>query len=129
MLCWKMIAIRGTLPDHFQADCFDSASSVKLSVGYPIQHKRVLLDVAVPTIFVRTLKTVPKTKHKSTTVISTVSVTDIDGSTMLVPIETTKVVASNATSRPTRERSSSRLVLAKKARVEVRKFTSAFREL
>ena len=49
---------------------------------------------------------------------------DIDGSTILVPIETTKVDASNATSRPTttRERSSSISVLAKKARVEVRKF-------
>ena len=39
--------------DHFEADCFDSASTVKLSVGYDLQHKRVLLDTAVPTIFAR----------------------------------------------------------------------------
>ena len=41
--------------DHFEADCFDPSSSVKLSVGYDLKHKRVLLDTAVPTIFVRTV--------------------------------------------------------------------------
>ena len=49
--------------DHFEADCFDSSSSVKLSVGYDLQHKRVLLDTAVPTIFARTV-TLKQAQHK-----------------------------------------------------------------
>ena len=120
--------------DHFEADCFDSSSSVKLSVGYDLQHKRVLLDTAVPTIFVRTVTLKQQqAPHKSTasagapsssTAVSSVdvaTVTDIDGSTLLVPIESTKVVATTSTSS-TRGRTSSRSVLAKKERIEVRKF-------
>ena len=115
--------------DHFEADCFDPSSSVKLSVGYDLQHKRVLLDTAVPTIFVRTVTLKQQqAPHKSTasagapsssTAVS--SVDDIDGSTLLVPIESTKVVATTSTSS-TRGRTSSRSVLAKKERIEVRKF-------
>ena len=53
--------------DHFEADCFDPSSSVKLSVGYDLQHKRVLLDTAVPTIFVRTVTLKQQqAPHKST---------------------------------------------------------------
>ena len=119
--------------DHFEADCFDPSSSVKLSVGYDLKHKRVLLDTAVPTIFVRTVTLKQQASHKSTasagapsssTAVSSVdvaTVTDIDGSTLLVPIESTKVVATTSTSS-TRGRTSSRSVLAKKERIEVRKF-------
>ena len=119
--------------DHFEADCFDPSSSVKLSVGYDLKHKRVLLDTAVPTIFVRTVTLKQQAPHKSTasagapsssTVVSSVdvaTVTGIDGSTLLVPIESTKVVAATSTSS-IRGRTSSRSVLAKKERIEVLKF-------
>ena len=50
----------------FEADCFDSASTVKLSVGYELQHKDVLLDTVVPTILARTSRPTLKkeTYHK-----------------------------------------------------------------
>ena len=39
---WDFPAVYNS--DHFEADCFNWYSSVKLSVGYELQHKRVLLD-------------------------------------------------------------------------------------
>ena len=65
---------------------------MKLSVGYKLQHKRVLFDTVVPTIFARsgTLheanhntsdKSTPTAPPHSTPVRLLLSVTDIDGST------------------------------------------------
>uniref|UniRef100_A0A8C6S6J8 THAP domain-containing protein 1 n=1 Tax=Neogobius melanostomus TaxID=47308 RepID=A0A8C6S6J8_9GOBI len=39
--------------EHFELDCFDSAPVVKESLGCSVQHKRVLLRTAVPTVFRR----------------------------------------------------------------------------
>ncbi|XP_078495356.1 THAP domain-containing protein 10-like [Ciona intestinalis] len=39
--------------EHFETDCFDSVSSIKRSLGCPVQHKRVLLLTAVPIVFRR----------------------------------------------------------------------------
>ena len=125
--------------DHFEADCFDPSSSVKLSVGYDLQHKRVLLDTAVPTIFARTVTLKEAAQHKSTAAagasssstaftVDVATVIDIDGSTLLVPMQPieTKVVAdttsTTSTTSSTRGRTSSKSVLAKKERREVRKF-------
>ena len=118
--------------DHFEADCFDSSSSVKLSVGHDLQHKRFVGYGSSHNFRTVTLKQ-QQAPHKSTasagapsssTAVSSVdvaTVTDIDGSTLLVPIESTKVVANTSTSSA-RGRTSSRSVLAKKERIEVRKF-------
>ena len=79
--------------DYFGADWFDSSSSVKLSVGYELQHKNVLLNTAVSKIFARsgTLKGAhhkwqvdrgPRPRRiRLPSVLSVDSVTDIDGST------------------------------------------------
>ena len=123
--------------DHFEADRFDPSSSVKLSVGYDLQH--VLLDTAVPTIFARTVTLKEAAQHKSTAAagasssstaftVDVATVIDIDGSTLLVPMQPieTKVVAdttsTTSTTSSTRGRTSSKSVLAKKERREVRKF-------
>ena len=39
--------------EHFELDCFDSVPVIKESLGYSVQHKRVLLPGAVPTVFRR----------------------------------------------------------------------------
>uniref|UniRef100_A0A8C6WUL3 THAP domain-containing protein 1 n=1 Tax=Neogobius melanostomus TaxID=47308 RepID=A0A8C6WUL3_9GOBI len=39
--------------EHFELDCFDSAPVIKESLGCSVQHKRVLLRTAVPTVFRR----------------------------------------------------------------------------
>ena len=115
--------------DHFEADCFDPSSSVKLSVGYDLQHKRVLLDTAVPTIFARTVTLKEAAQHKSTAAagasssstaftVDVATVIDIDGSMLLVPIEPKVVTTTSttSTSSSTRGRTSSKSVLAKKER-------------
>nr|XP_026695328.1 THAP domain-containing protein 2-like [Ciona intestinalis] len=39
--------------EHFEIDCFDTVPSIKRSLGCQVQHKRVLLPTAVPTVFRR----------------------------------------------------------------------------
>ena len=39
--------------DHFVSDCFDRAVSIKESLGFKQQKKRVLLPSATPTVFNR----------------------------------------------------------------------------
>ena len=110
---------------------------MKLSVGYDLQHERVLLDTAVPTIFARTVTLKEAAQHKSTaaagassssTAVTVDVATVIDGSTLLVPMQPieTKVVAdttsTTSTTSSTRGRTSSKSVLAKKEKREVRKF-------
>ena len=105
--------------DYFQADWFDSSSSVKLSVGYELQHKNVSLDTAVSKIFARsgTLKWAHHkgyriTSDKSTALAPaafdcrqlTVSPTLMVLRTLLLPVETTKVVATSSTRERTNRR-------------------------
>ena len=102
---------------------------MKILVGYELQHKHVSLDTAVPEIFARsgTLKEA-QTSDKSTAIAPaafdcrtsdyccqlTVSPTLVVLRTLLVPIETTKVVATSST----RERTSSRSENANNEKIE-----------
>ena len=107
--------------DYFEADWFDSSSSVTLSVGYELQHKHVSLDTAVSKIFARsrTLKEAhhkwqvdrPRPRPRRIRLPSdyccqlTVSPTLMVLRTLLVQIETTKVVATSSTRELTNSRS------------------------
>ena len=42
--------------EHFELDCFDSVLAIKESLGFPVQHKCVLLPGAVPTVFHRVVR-------------------------------------------------------------------------
>ena len=42
--------------EHFELDCFDSVPAIKESLGFPVQHKCVLLPGAVPTVFHRVVR-------------------------------------------------------------------------
>ncbi|KAM9309113.1 histone-lysine N-methyltransferase SETDB1-B isoform 2-T2 [Pholidichthys leucotaenia] len=41
--------------DHFELDCFDFVPTLKESLGCSVQHKRVLLPTAVPSVFPRSV--------------------------------------------------------------------------
>ena len=137
---WSGLAARWDFPvfynascvlcsDYFEADWFDSSLSVKLSVGYELQHKHVLLDTAVPKIFARS-GTLKEAHHKwqvdrprprrirlpsGYSCQLTVSPTLMVQRTLLVSIETTKVVAISSS---TRGRTSSRSENANNEKME-----------
>ncbi|XP_077390734.1 peroxynitrite isomerase THAP4-like isoform X2 [Festucalex cinctus] len=52
---------------HFEEESFDPLPALKQSLGYNVQHKRVLLPTAVPTLF-------PKSNQKGTTPTATAPV-------------------------------------------------------
>ena len=105
--------------DYFEADWFDSSSSVTLSVGYELQHKHVSLDTAVSKIFARS-RNLKEAHHKwqvdrprprrirlpsNYCCQLTVSPTLMVLRTRLVQVETTKVVATSSTRELTNSRS------------------------
>ena len=54
--------------EHFSVDCFDDIPSLKASLGFAVQRKRVLKSTAVPSIFKRNEHVPEKKARKSTAV-------------------------------------------------------------
>lgn len=48
---WKPTPTSVLCSEHFELHCFDFVPVLKESLGYSVQHKRVLLPTAVPTVF------------------------------------------------------------------------------
>uniref|UniRef100_A0A3B5LP33 THAP-type domain-containing protein n=1 Tax=Xiphophorus couchianus TaxID=32473 RepID=A0A3B5LP33_9TELE len=48
---WKPSPTSVLCSEHFELHCFDFVPVLKESLGYSVQHKRVLLPTAVPTVF------------------------------------------------------------------------------
>uniref|UniRef100_UPI00358DE6DC uncharacterized protein n=1 Tax=Myxine glutinosa TaxID=7769 RepID=UPI00358DE6DC len=51
--------------EHFERHCFNEIPQLKASLGFAVQHKRVLIPSAVPSIFVRSAEKPDKTTRKS----------------------------------------------------------------
>uniref|UniRef100_UPI0035900BE7 THAP domain-containing protein 10-like n=1 Tax=Myxine glutinosa TaxID=7769 RepID=UPI0035900BE7 len=51
--------------EHFERHCFNEIPQLKASLGFVVQHKRVLIPSAVPSIFVRSAEKPDKKTRKS----------------------------------------------------------------
>uniref|UniRef100_UPI00358F5049 uncharacterized protein n=1 Tax=Myxine glutinosa TaxID=7769 RepID=UPI00358F5049 len=51
--------------EHFERHCFNEIPQLKASLGFAVQHKRVLIPSAVPSIFVRSAEKPDKKMRKS----------------------------------------------------------------
>ena len=65
---WKPTSASVLCSEHFSVDCFDDIPSLKASLGFAVQRKRVLKSTAVPSIFKRNEHVPEKKARKSTAV-------------------------------------------------------------